>query len=169
MQPWSSNFDPLPLAVYSAPIWIRLYNLPIEYWSEVILEKIDRTLGTLLGVDFDDEDDLCKYASLRIAVVKRIPESVTFLTSRSEWRQQVDIEKETKQCPRCGSKFHRLDACKMFVRKGRNVLRKPTQFWRWKLENSIKTVTYQEEKRSGDVGQTHNQEMNPLTSLKSTS
>ncbi|GLJ26591.1 hypothetical protein SUGI_0515850 [Cryptomeria japonica] len=160
------NFDPIPLVVYSAPVWIRLYNLPIEYWSELILEKIDRTLGTLLEVDFHYEDDLYKYVCLRIAAVKRILESVTFLTSSGEWRQQVEIEKEIKQCPRCGSKFHGLDECKMFVRKARNVLRKPTYFWRRKPENSLKMITDQEGKRSSDVGQTHNQEMNPLTSLK---
>ncbi|GLJ21821.1 hypothetical protein SUGI_0407700 [Cryptomeria japonica] len=169
LQPCSRNFDPIPLVVYFASVWIRLYNLPIEYWSEVILEKIDRTLGTLLEVDFDDEDDLCKYARLRIAAVKRIPELDTFLTSSGEWRQQVEIEKEIKQCPRCESKFHGLDECKMFVRKARNVLRKPTQFWRRKPENSLKMVTDQEGKRSGDVGQIHNQEMNPSTSLKSAS
>ncbi|GLJ54338.1 hypothetical protein SUGI_1166060 [Cryptomeria japonica] len=126
LQSWSSNFDPIQLVVYSAPVWIRLYNLRIEYWSEVILEKIGRTLGTLLEVDFDDEDDLCKYARLRIAAVKRILESITFLTSSGEWCQQVEIEKEIKQCPRCGSKFHGLDECKIFVRKARNVLRKPS-------------------------------------------
>lgn len=146
-----------------------MYNLPIEYWSVDLLEKIGRTFGTLLEVDFDDEDELCKYACLRIAAVKRIPKSVTFLTSSGEWNQQVDIEKDIKQCPRCGSRFHGLDECKMFVRKARNVLRKLTQFWRCKPENSLKMVTDQEGKRSGDLGQTHNQEMNPLTSLKSAS
>ncbi|GLJ49490.1 hypothetical protein SUGI_1048570 [Cryptomeria japonica] len=31
MQPWSANFDPTSLAVYDKHVWIRLYNLPIEY------------------------------------------------------------------------------------------------------------------------------------------
>ncbi|GLJ19492.1 hypothetical protein SUGI_0352060 [Cryptomeria japonica] len=69
LQPWSPNFDPLPLVVYPALVWIQLYNLPIEYWSEIILEKIGRTLWTLLEVDLDDEDDLCKFARLRIVTV----------------------------------------------------------------------------------------------------
>ncbi|GLJ09281.1 hypothetical protein SUGI_0105550 [Cryptomeria japonica] len=72
LQPWSPIFNPISLVVYSAPLWIRLYNLPIEYWSEDLLEKIDKTLGTLSEVDFDDEVDLCKYARLRIASIKRI-------------------------------------------------------------------------------------------------
>ncbi|GLJ47563.1 hypothetical protein SUGI_1004450 [Cryptomeria japonica] len=62
LQPWSPNFDLLLLVVHSAPVWIRLYNLPIEYWSENILEKISRTLVTLLEVEFNDEDDLYKFS-----------------------------------------------------------------------------------------------------------
>ncbi|GLJ11048.1 hypothetical protein SUGI_0141330 [Cryptomeria japonica] len=90
LQPWFPNFDPLPLVVYFAPVWIRLYNLPIEYWSEALLEKIGRTLGTLLEVDFYDEDDLCKYACMRIAVVKRIPESITLLSPSQECPQEAN-------------------------------------------------------------------------------
>ncbi|GLJ42861.1 hypothetical protein SUGI_0888490 [Cryptomeria japonica] len=48
MQPWTLNFDPTQLVVYDKPVWIRLFNLPIEYWSESSLEKIGRTLRTLL-------------------------------------------------------------------------------------------------------------------------
>ncbi|GLJ11001.1 hypothetical protein SUGI_0140080 [Cryptomeria japonica] len=39
IQPWTPHFDPIPLAVYSEPVWIRLYNFPIEYWSEELWEK----------------------------------------------------------------------------------------------------------------------------------
>ncbi|GLJ29784.1 hypothetical protein SUGI_0588180 [Cryptomeria japonica] len=31
IQPWMPHFDPTPLAIYSELVWIRLYNLPIEY------------------------------------------------------------------------------------------------------------------------------------------
>ncbi|GLJ37445.1 hypothetical protein SUGI_0760800 [Cryptomeria japonica] len=40
IQPWTPNFDPLKLAVYDTPIWIRLFNLSIEYWGDPCLEKI---------------------------------------------------------------------------------------------------------------------------------
>ncbi|GLJ47928.1 hypothetical protein SUGI_1011860 [Cryptomeria japonica] len=74
LQPWTPNFDPTPLAVYDSLIWIRLYNLPIEYWDEVVLEKIGRSLGTLLETDKQIiEDNLYKFARLRIVAVQRIP------------------------------------------------------------------------------------------------
>ncbi|GLJ41751.1 hypothetical protein SUGI_0864060 [Cryptomeria japonica] len=59
LQPWTLNFNRIPLAVYSCLKWVSLYNLSIEYWGEVFLEKISRMLGMVLEIDFDDEDDLC--------------------------------------------------------------------------------------------------------------
>ncbi|GLJ26552.1 hypothetical protein SUGI_0514550 [Cryptomeria japonica] len=93
LQPWTPNFDPILLAVYSCSIWICLYNLAIDYWGEVFLEKIDIMLGMVLEIGVDDEEDLCKYARLRIAVVRRIPEHITLHTSNGAWRQQIEVEK----------------------------------------------------------------------------
>ncbi|GLJ38710.1 hypothetical protein SUGI_0789000 [Cryptomeria japonica] len=63
IQPWTPNFDPTPLAVYEKPVWVRLFNLSIEYWSDSSLEKIGRTLGTLLEIDEEIiENDLYTYA-----------------------------------------------------------------------------------------------------------
>ncbi|GLJ46676.1 hypothetical protein SUGI_0983700 [Cryptomeria japonica] len=95
LQPWTPNFDPIPLAVYSYPIWIRLYNLSIEYWGEVFLEKIGKMLGTVLEIDFDDEEDLFKYARLRIAAVRRVPDFIMLCASNGVWQQQVEVEKDT--------------------------------------------------------------------------
>ncbi|GLJ22218.1 hypothetical protein SUGI_0417550 [Cryptomeria japonica] len=65
LQPWTPNFDPTPLAVYDSRVWIRLYNLPIEYWDDVVLEKIGRSLGTLLDIDEQIiENNLYKFARL---------------------------------------------------------------------------------------------------------
>ncbi|GLJ29789.1 hypothetical protein SUGI_0588350 [Cryptomeria japonica] len=47
IQSWSPNFDPTSMAAYDKPVWIRSYNLSIEYWSEACLEMISRSLGTL--------------------------------------------------------------------------------------------------------------------------
>ncbi|GLJ28168.1 hypothetical protein SUGI_0553330 [Cryptomeria japonica] len=143
IQPWMPHFDPTLLAVYSEPIWICLYNLPIEYWSEELWEKIGRTFGTLLEIDFDDVEDICKCARMRIATVKSIPESITLVSKYREWTQKVEIEKELARCPRCGRKFHGKKECKMYGRKAIKVLRKPTQSWRRKIEESKKMVEFQ--------------------------
>ncbi|GLJ52585.1 hypothetical protein SUGI_1119120 [Cryptomeria japonica] len=134
LQPWTPHFNPLPLAVYSSPIWVRLYNLPIEYWGNGFLGRIGRMLGTLLEIGMDDEEDLYKYARLRVVTIRRIPNFITLVTSNGEWKQQVEVEKEVRQCSRCGSKFHGVDDCQIFVRRAKPSFRRPTQNWRKKEE-----------------------------------
>ncbi|GLJ27096.1 hypothetical protein SUGI_0531350 [Cryptomeria japonica] len=107
LQPWTPNCNPIPLVYYSDPVWIRLYNLPIEYCGDGFLEKVGRLLGTVMEVDVDDEVDLCKYAKLRIAVVRHILDSIYLLMANGEWHQQLEIEKEIRQCQRCESRMHR--------------------------------------------------------------
>ncbi|GLJ50081.1 hypothetical protein SUGI_1065190 [Cryptomeria japonica] len=152
IQPWTPHFDPTPLVVYSELVWIQLYNLPIEYWSEELWEKIGRKLGTLLEIDFDDEEDICKSARMRIAAVKSIPESITLVSDCREWIQKVEIEKNLARCPRCGRKFHDKKECKMYVRKARNVPRKPIQTWRRKIEESKKMVESQGNEKNKEDG-----------------
>ncbi|GLJ49019.1 hypothetical protein SUGI_1034140 [Cryptomeria japonica] len=65
LQPWTPNFNPTLLVVYDSLVWIRLYNLPIESWDDVVLEKIGRSLGTLLEIDEQIiENNLYKFVRL---------------------------------------------------------------------------------------------------------
>ncbi|GLJ48715.1 hypothetical protein SUGI_1027370 [Cryptomeria japonica] len=120
LQPCFPNFNPLPLAIYDKPIWIRMYNLPMDYLGDKCLEKIGRSLGTLLEIDEEIiEEDSYVYARLKIAAVKEIPSQISLVTSVGVWMQQVEIEKEIVPCSRCGSKMHLEEDCRMFVRKAR--------------------------------------------------
>ncbi|GLJ07158.1 hypothetical protein SUGI_0060030 [Cryptomeria japonica] len=104
VQPWTPNFDPTPLAVYDKLVWIRLFNLPTEYWSDPSLEKNCRSLGTLLEIDEGIiGEDLYTYARLKIVVVKKIPESITIITKEGDWLQQIEIELDIMPCTQCGS------------------------------------------------------------------
>lgn len=47
------NFNPINHKPKKLPQWIKLENLPSEYWSEEILERIGETLGTFIG--FEEE------------------------------------------------------------------------------------------------------------------
>ncbi|GLJ49677.1 hypothetical protein SUGI_1054240, partial [Cryptomeria japonica] len=153
LQPWAPNFDHVPLAVYEGPIGTRMYNLPIEYWGDISLKKISRTLGTLLEIDEEIiENDLYSYARLRIAIVQEILKYIMLVTSEEKWRQQLEVEKEIVPCSRCGSKFYFPDECKMFVRRawGRQFKR-PKQWWVEKDRASSQFLLCmpQEEKKSG--------------------
>ncbi|GLJ26543.1 hypothetical protein SUGI_0514170 [Cryptomeria japonica] len=117
IQPWSPNFNPTTLVVYNKPIWIHLYNIPIEYWSEASLEKNGRSLGTLLEIDNSIiEDNLYTYARMKITTVKMVPTSVTLVTADGGWNQQIEVERDIIPCHRGGSLFHKPETCRMFVR-----------------------------------------------------
>lgn len=42
---WVERFNPDMVDVSWAPVWIRLYSLPVEYWEEDSLKEIGNTLG----------------------------------------------------------------------------------------------------------------------------
>ncbi|GLJ22643.1 hypothetical protein SUGI_0426410 [Cryptomeria japonica] len=112
IQPWVSNFDPTENATYDKPMWICLYNLSIEYWSEGCLEMIGRSLGTLLEIDGEIvEGDLYTYARLKVAATRTIPSEVLLHIADRNWKQQIEIEKEIEVCHRCGSKLHTMVNC----------------------------------------------------------
>ncbi|GLJ53452.1 hypothetical protein SUGI_1140090 [Cryptomeria japonica] len=98
--PWVPNFDPVLLAIYDRPMWIRMYNLPKEYWGENCLEKIGRSLGTLLEIDKElNQKDSYVYARLMIAAVKEIPPQISLVSSTGVWLQQKDPILEEKVAP----------------------------------------------------------------------
>ncbi|GLJ35926.1 hypothetical protein SUGI_0720860 [Cryptomeria japonica] len=132
VQPWKPNFNPIPLLVYSNPVWINLYNLPIEYWGESYLGKIGRALGSVLEINFDDEGELCKMVKIKVAAIKKILEYICLQTANGVWRQRLEIDKERKGCYRCDSKFHDTENCRMFLWKARRPSRNPEQMWKKK-------------------------------------
>ncbi|GLJ22583.1 hypothetical protein SUGI_0425070 [Cryptomeria japonica] len=118
IRPWTPNFNPLNLEIYETPVWIRLFNLPIEYWGDPCLEKIGRTLGTLLEIDEDIIENYSYiYARLKIIAVKQIPPHINLITSNGLWKQGIEIEKELFDCQKCGSKTHQAKNCRIFVRR----------------------------------------------------
>ncbi|GLJ38736.1 hypothetical protein SUGI_0789720 [Cryptomeria japonica] len=136
LQPWQPNFNPLPLAVYSHPVWICLYNLPLEYWNDSCLEKIGRSLGTLIDIDNGIlESDSYLYARLKIAAVKKIPSKLSLLLGDNVWMQEVEVEAYQPTCGRCGLNNHQRVDCRVFVKPARNAKK-----WVTKL-NSQLTVT----------------------------
>ncbi|GLJ37238.1 hypothetical protein SUGI_0755300 [Cryptomeria japonica] len=136
LQPWQPNFNPLPLVVYNHPVWICLYNLPLEFWNDSCLEKIGRSLGTLIDIDNEIvESDSYLYARLKIAVVKKIASNLSLLSGDNVWMQQVEVEAYHPTCGRCSLNNHQSTNCRVFVKPARNVKK-----WVMKLNMQL-TVT----------------------------
>ena len=50
LRPSKERFDPDNEKLMIAPVWIRMYSLPTEYWKEEILMDIGNTLGNFIKV-----------------------------------------------------------------------------------------------------------------------
>lgn len=79
----------------AAPIWVRLFGLPMEFWDPDILEGIGNTIGTFVKVA--ESTKRGKYTSYaRICVYMNIAEPLLEyieLEYHDEiWHQKMDYE-----------------------------------------------------------------------------
>ncbi|KAL8541482.1 hypothetical protein ACS0TY_002668 [Phlomoides rotata] len=51
LQSWVQNFNPNKVSSSLAQIWIRITDLPMEYWQPSILEAMASAFGTLIRID----------------------------------------------------------------------------------------------------------------------
>ncbi|GLJ17938.1 hypothetical protein SUGI_0314620 [Cryptomeria japonica] len=113
IQKWYRNFNPLKMEPYEKPRWIRLNNLPMEYWSEEALEKIGRSMGTLMEIDAKIATrNVYLYARMKLAAVRRIPQLIKLRSHDMEWLQAIEIEEEKYFCSICERRNHDSDKCR---------------------------------------------------------
>lgn len=125
LQPWQPNFDPVSLAMYKEPIWIRLYNLPMEYWGDSSLECIGRSLGTLLVVDEEIiENDSYLYARIKIVAVKKVPSFIYLKADERSWKQQVEVEHPSPCRDRSVFKDQVAEDCSSFGKSAKKWIQK---------------------------------------------
>ncbi|XP_059076516.1 uncharacterized protein LOC131875840 [Cryptomeria japonica] len=101
---WTPNFIPRQATIEEIPMWIRLYNLPHEYWKEKVFKSIGEKIGRFIKSDEAvDKLSSCMYAriyvmwKLHLGLLKvveiRSPEGV--------WRQDIEIKEIMVKCNIC--------------------------------------------------------------------
>eukprot|EP00253_Pinus_taeda_P017393 PITA_17393 len=114
LRAWVERFNPDKEDLSYAPVWIRLYSLPWEYWEESSLQEIGNTLGEFVKVAEDTK--LCTYTSYaRISVYmdlkQPLPDMVRFLHEDVEWIQLIDYEHVPFRCRKCHNLGHLFRDC----------------------------------------------------------
>jgi hypothetical protein len=111
---WTERFSPDKEDFTMAPVWIRLYSLPQEFWLEEILTGIGNTIG--LYVRASEATKQRKYTSYaRICVYmnisKALPGSITLEYQDEDWQQTLDYEHIPFRCRRCHEHGHLFRDC----------------------------------------------------------
>lgn len=55
---WTPRMQLLKLSVTSVPVWIKLHNLPMEFWNATCLSHVASGVGKPLCADFVNEEQL---------------------------------------------------------------------------------------------------------------
>nr|XP_009794210.1 PREDICTED: uncharacterized protein LOC104241008 [Nicotiana sylvestris] len=107
---WEPKFVPHEATLTSTAIWIRLPQLPTEFYDKVILEKVGRKLGKLLKIDQCTSSTLRgRYARICIQVPQETPVEISVIIG--DQKQLVVYEGEGTLCTSCGRIGHTASKC----------------------------------------------------------
>lgn len=71
---WEPNFVTVESKLSTTAIWIRLPQLPIEFYDKSILEQVGNMIGKLLKIDTCTSSTLCgRYVRICVRVLLDIP------------------------------------------------------------------------------------------------
>ncbi|CAL9223353.1 unnamed protein product [Arabidopsis halleri] len=110
VQNWSPSFDPLRDEIVTTPVWVRLMNIPVNYYHRSILKEIARGLGKPLKVDVTTlKFERARFARICVEVNLSKPLKGTVLINGE--RYFVAYEGLTKICSMCGLYGHLVHTC----------------------------------------------------------
>ena len=116
IRPWEPDFSPATANVASVAVWIRLNELPIEYYHAEALLQIGKAIGNVLRVDTHTAfESRGRFARLCIQVDVKKPLVMAILIGKRE--QPVCYEGIHKLCFERGRIGHRKELCLYAIRQ----------------------------------------------------
>ncbi|XP_020701446.1 uncharacterized protein LOC110113283 [Dendrobium catenatum] len=113
---WYPNVSPESLKGLTAPIWIRMPNLPLHCWDEQNIYRIASKIGTLIYLDGNsfkwgkrEYAHVCSCLNLD----KKVPNSVWIEGMHGRSFQKVVYEKISSLCYHCGKLGHLKNQCSL--------------------------------------------------------
>lgn len=120
--PWEPNFKPSTAIVSSIAVWIRLNELPIEYYEANTLKRIGATIGSVLRVDSHTAVK-AKGRYARLCVQVDINKPFITLILIGDFEQFVNYEGIQRLCFACGRIGHRKESCPFLIRPSSPLVR----------------------------------------------
>ena len=85
IRPWESDFKPTLASVSSIAVWVRLNELPIEYYNAKALQIIGKAIGNVLRIDtFTASETRGRFARICVQVDVGKPLAIAIMIGRLE-------------------------------------------------------------------------------------
>lgn len=109
-QAWTPEFDPLQDEIATTPVWIRLSNLPVNFYHRSILMGIAKGLGRPVKVDLTTlKFERARFARICVEVNLKKPLKGTMMVNGE--RYFVSYEGLDSVCSKCGMYGHLVHMC----------------------------------------------------------
>ena len=116
LQKWSSKLDLNESFFHQAPVWMRLSELPLEFWNEDVFSGVASTFGELLSIDLVIAlKGRLTYARIFIGVKEGVdmPDVVYFQSKLGSHTQNIVHESVPFACFHCLKHGHKAFQCPM--------------------------------------------------------
>lgn len=90
-QNWEINFNLVTMKITKKAFWIRLINLPLEYWSVEYLKAIGVKIGRVVRCELEKNDSTL-FACIKILSIRAIPSQIILKTKVGIWVQDVETK-----------------------------------------------------------------------------
>ena len=107
---WEPEFQTAKAKVSSMAVWIRLAELPIEFFHLDILRVVGNTIGTFLRID-NITTSVAKGCFARICVQIALDKPLMPHITIGNFLQKIQYENIPMLCCNCGILGHTQDKC----------------------------------------------------------
>ncbi|GLJ08839.1 hypothetical protein SUGI_0096910 [Cryptomeria japonica] len=116
MNKWIPNFNPWKFEFSKKPIWIRLYELPTEYWDKEILKDIAKGLGEIHEitgiVSNDNWGDYARFC-IRVSPFDQILGEIELQSNWGNGPKKIVKKNHLPLKPMLGSReIHTIEPCR---------------------------------------------------------
>lgn len=118
--PWTKDFKLFEQKQTHASLWIRLVELPQEYWRERILKEIASAVGTPIDIDGPTRNrSFGHYARILVDIDLSKPVHDEILVERDGFAFMVEVQYERRPlfCNHCHSIGHDVTNCRWLIPK----------------------------------------------------
>ncbi|KAL2896128.1 hypothetical protein RDABS01_037912 [Bienertia sinuspersici] len=112
--PWSPTFCPYSTPLIRIDQWLRIYLLPIQFWTYDCLSQLLNPVGAVVRVDPNTlMRKKVRFARVcvSVSIVDPVPGFIFVTIGSTTKKLHLNYEGMLEVCPLCGDPTHALEAC----------------------------------------------------------